>query len=171
VEGGVGLELGQQGTAVAGADLGGLGQPGAGNRPSGGQQGGVGLPGPLPLAARIVGGWCVVAAGRRGGLVLVGGGVRYSKVRTAKEPSSQTGVAPAVTYPTMVGGATATWSKVDRATEATSSSHDSRNTAVWRSRLASRTLTSMARASASVPNGHSTGIARPPWRAAVTIAP
>jgi hypothetical protein len=37
---------------------------------------------------------------------------RYSRLSTAKLPSSQTGVAPAVRYPTRVGGATATWSRV-----------------------------------------------------------
>ena len=81
----------------------------------------------------------------------------------------------AVAPPTLVGyltaGATATWSRVDRATEATSSSHDSRNTARCPRRLASSTLTSMARARASVPNGHSSGMARPPARAASTMAP
>jgi hypothetical protein len=164
-EGGIGLELGQQGTAVAGADPGGLGQPSAGDGLAGGDQSGVG--GTCTLALALAGGRLLVLdAGR-----LDRGRVRYSRLSTAKEPSSHTGVAPAVTYPTRVGGATATWSRVDRATEATSSSHDSRSTARWPRRLASSTDTSMASARASVPRGHSSGMARPPARAASTMAP
>jgi hypothetical protein len=67
-EDGVGLELGQQRAAVAGADVGGLGQPDAGDGPAGGDQGGIRLagalalarllPGSLPLGVRCwVGGW------------------------------------------------------------------------------------------------------------------
>ncbi len=97
--------------------------------------------------------------------------MRYSRLKTANEPSSHTGVAPAVTSPTRIGGVTATRSTVDRATEATNSTHDRRSTARWPSRLASSTLTSIARAKASVPSGHSSGIARPPARAASTMAP
>ena len=79
----------------------------------------------------------------------------------------QVAVAPS----TLVGYLTAIWSKVDRATEATNSSHDSRSTARWPRRLASSTETSMARARASVPSGHNSGMARPPARAASTMAP
>jgi hypothetical protein len=143
-EGRVGLELGQQGAAVAGTDPGGFGQASTGHRLVGGDQGGVGLAGALALAGLVAGLLLVLGAGGRAD----GGRGAISRLSTAEEPSSHTGVAPAVRYPTRVGGARATWSRVDRATEATSSSHDSRSTARCPSRLASRTLTSMARARA-----------------------
>jgi hypothetical protein len=123
-QGGVGLELGQQGTAIAGTHTGGLGQPGAGDWLTRGEQGGVRLAGALALA---LAGWLLaLGVGRR-----VSGGARSAVEQAehgegAKQPH-RSGAGGQV--PDQAGGATATWRRVDRATEATSSSHDSRSTA------------------------------------------
>jgi hypothetical protein len=73
--------------------------------------------GALRASSALVGaGSALTSAAVVVGSVLIS--ARYSRLRTAKEPSSQTGVAPAVRYPTRVAGATATWSRVDRAFQA-----------------------------------------------------
>jgi len=133
-----GLELGHQGAGVAGAQAGRGRQLGATDRRARGAEVGVGALGLRPLGRR----WCrrgTADSARRRSRAATPGSRRQSHTRPR------------------LGGATAIWSRVDRATEATSSSHDSRSTARCPRRLASSTLTSMARARASVPRGHSSG--------------
>jgi hypothetical protein len=102
-----------------------LGQPGAGDGLAGRDQGGVGGAGTLPLAG-LTAGECLVldVGGRMGGGH--GGAVEEAEHGEGAEQPHRGGPGREVAR---VAGATATWSRVERATEATSSSHDSRSTA------------------------------------------
>jgi len=157
-----GLELGHQGAGVAGAQAGRGRQLGATDRRARGAEVGVGALGLRPLGQRL--GATAALAGACSALAsaTTAPGRRWCRRGTADSARRRSRAATpgsrrqSHTRPRL-GGATAIWSRVDRATEATSSSHDSRSTARCPRRLASSTLTSMARARASVPRGHSSG--------------
>jgi hypothetical protein len=167
-EDGVGLELGQQGAAVAGADAGGLGQPGAGHGLAGGDQRGVGLAGALALARPLAGGQLLVEVGR-----WLGGGrgaVEQAEHGEATQQPHRSGPGGQVADQGGRGDGDlgAGWTGPPRRlAAATTAAARPGGPAAWppAPRLP------WARARASVPSGHSSGMARPPTRAAVTMAP